>query len=67
MYGFGLWFYVDVSGTVVCCQKEGVNAGVSALIRHFPGQDINVVLLSNMSDGVWDPVWDIHEVVLRIA
>lgn len=65
MYGFGLWFYVDASGEVVCCQKEGVNAGVSGLIRHYPEQDINVVLLSNMADGVWDPVWVIHEMVLR--
>jgi hypothetical protein len=64
MYGYGLWFYVDRSGQVVCYQKEGINAGVSGLIRHFPEQDINVVLLSNMENGVWEPVWKIHEMVV---
>lgn len=64
MYGYGLWFHVDQSGKVVCYQKEGINAGVSGLIRHFPGQDINVVLLSNMMGGVWEPVRKIHEMVV---
>jgi CubicO group peptidase (beta-lactamase class C family) len=64
MYGYGLWFYVDRSGQVVCYQKEGINAGVSGLIRHFPEQDISVVLLSTMEGGVWDPVWKVHEMVV---
>jgi len=64
MYGYGLWFYVDKSDRVVCYQKEGINAGVSALIRHFPAQDIDVVVLSNMVGGVWKPVWKIHEMVV---
>lgn len=64
MYGYGLWFYVDKSDKVVCYQKEGINAGVSSLIRHFPDQDINVVILSNIVSGVWQPVWKIHEMVI---
>jgi len=63
-YGYCLWFYVDKGGKIICYQKEGVNAGVSGLIRHFPEQDISVVLLSNMEDGVWDPIWKIHELVV---
>jgi len=63
-YGYCLWFYVEEDGKIICYQKEGVNAGVSGLIRHFPEQDINVVLLSNMEDGVWDPIWKIHEFVV---
>jgi CubicO group peptidase (beta-lactamase class C family) len=65
MYGYGLFFYVDKSGHVVCYQKDGINAGVSAIIRHFPDQDINIVLLSNMEGGVWEPVWKIHEMVVE--
>jgi CubicO group peptidase (beta-lactamase class C family) len=64
MYGYCLWFYVEKDGKVVCYQKEGVNAGASGLIRYFPEQDINVVILSNMEDGVWEPVWKIHELVV---
>ena len=63
-YGYCLWFYVDRKGKAVCFQKEGINAGVSGLFRYFPEQDINVVLLSNMEDGVWEPIWKIHEMVL---
>jgi CubicO group peptidase (beta-lactamase class C family) len=65
MYGYGLFFYVDKSGQVVCYQKDGINAGVSAIIRYFPDQDINIVLLSNMEGGVWEPVWKIHEMVVE--
>ncbi len=63
-YGYCFWFYVDKDGKVVCFQKEGVNAGVSGLIRHFPEQNINVVMLCNMEDGVWKPIWKIHELVM---
>ena len=64
MYGHGLWFYVDDDSKIVCYQKEGINAGASGLIRHFPDQDISVVLLSNMESGVWKPIWKIHEMVV---
>jgi CubicO group peptidase (beta-lactamase class C family) len=64
MFGYGLKFWLDRSGEVICYQKEGINAGVSGLIRHFPALDINVVLLSNMEDGVWEPVRKIHELVV---
>jgi CubicO group peptidase (beta-lactamase class C family) len=66
-YGYGMWFYLDGEDEMVCCQKEGINAGVSALIRHFPGRDINLILLSNMEDGVWVPVWKIHEMIIEGA
>jgi len=63
-YGYCLWFYVDKDGKIVCYQKEGVNAGASGLIRHFLEQDINVVILSNMEDGVWGPIRKIHELIV---
>lgn len=65
MYGFGLWFYVDKQDHVVCYQKEGINAGVSGMIRHFPDQDISVVVLSNMEEGAWEPIWKIHELIVE--
>lgn len=63
MFGLGLSFYINNSNEIVCYQKDGINAGVSAIIRHFPDRDINVVLLSNMASGVWNPIWHIHEMV----
>jgi len=66
MYGFGMWFYVETDGHIVCCQKEGYNAGVSAVMRYFPDQDTNVVILSNMANGAWEPSWEIHKQILSL-
>jgi len=63
-YGYCLWFYVENDGKIVSYQKEGINAGASGLIRHFPEQDINVVILSNMEEGVWGPIQKIHKLVV---
>ena len=63
-YGYCLWFYVENDGKIVCFQKEGINAGASGLIRHFPEQDINVIILSNMEEGVWGPIQKIHKLVV---
>jgi CubicO group peptidase (beta-lactamase class C family) len=32
-------------------------------IRHFPDQNINVILLSNLADGVWEPIWRLHDAI----
>lgn len=64
MYGYGLSFYLDQTGKVICYQKEGVNAGVSGIMRYYPDQDINVVILSNMEDGVWEPIETIDQTIL---
>ena len=64
MYGYGLQFRVEGPGKVVCYEKDGVNVGVSGIISHYPDQDITVTLLSNMEDGVWDPIDRIHELVV---
>ena len=62
-YGYCFWFYVEADGKIVCLQKEGVNAGASGVMRYFPEQDINVVILSNMEEGVWEPIWKIYELI----
>jgi CubicO group peptidase (beta-lactamase class C family) len=62
-FSYGLLFYLDPNGKTVCYQKEGINAGASGVIRRFPGRDLNVVLLSNMEEGAWDPLWHIHDKV----
>lgn len=63
MYGYGMEFAVDGAGKVLFAEKEGINAGVSAVIRHYPDQDINVVLLANMREGVWEPLKMIHRLL----
>lgn len=65
MYGYGIEFAVDDAGKVMFAQKEGHNAGVSAVIRHYPDQDINVILLANIINGAWEPLRTIHRLLIR--
>lgn len=62
-YGYVLAHFVNASGQVDFYVKDGINVGVSAIIQHYPAQDINVVLLSNMENGVWKPIWKVHELI----
>ena len=65
MFSYALEFLLDSDGQVVFYQKDGVNAGVSAMLRYYPGRDVNVVLLSNLEEGVWEPVRKIHELIVN--
>ena len=60
VYGHGLWFAVDRAGNVVFAEKEGVNPGVSAVLRCYPDQDVNVVLLANIQGHEEEPLAAIH-------
>jgi len=66
MMGYGMEFAVDGDGNVMFAQKEGNNAGVSAVLRHYPDQDINVILLANIQHGAWKPISTIHR-LLRVG
>jgi CubicO group peptidase (beta-lactamase class C family) len=65
MYGPGLWFYVEGDGSALFYEKDGHNAGVSGMIRHYPGRDTSVVLLSNLGNGAWDPARKIHKMIIE--
>ena len=41
-------------------EKEGVNAGVSAVICCYPNQDVNVALLANIQGHEEEPLAAIH-------
>jgi CubicO group peptidase (beta-lactamase class C family)/multimeric flavodoxin WrbA len=64
MYGPGLWFYVEENGNILFYEKDGQNAGVSGMIRHYPAKDISVVLLSNLGQGAWEPIREIHKMLV---
>ncbi|HEX6109043.1 MAG TPA: serine hydrolase domain-containing protein [Ktedonobacteraceae bacterium] len=63
MYGYGIEFAVDGAGNVMFAEKEGNNAGVSNVIRYYPDQDINVVLLANIQNSAWEPIRTIHRLL----
>lgn len=62
-YGFGLEFEVLADGSIRSWSKDGVNTGASAILRHYPAQDVTVVVLSNAEDGAWSPIATVDEVV----
>jgi CubicO group peptidase (beta-lactamase class C family) len=66
-FGYGPWFRVDDDGAVVFLEKEGINPGVSGLVRHYPARDLTVAMLSNLEEGVWDPIGVAHETVMEGA
>jgi len=63
-FGFGPWFRIDDDGALVFLEKEGINAGASGLIRHYPGRDLTVAILSNLEEGAWEPINVVHEMVV---
>jgi CubicO group peptidase (beta-lactamase class C family) len=58
-YGFGLEFDLDDNGSVRSYYKDGVNAGASGILRHYPKSGLDVVVLSNAEEGAWDLVVEI--------
>lgn len=64
MYGYGIEFALAGTGKILFAEKEGNNAGVSAVIRHYPDQDINVILLANIQHGAWEPRRTIHHLLM---
>lgn len=66
-FGMGPWFRVEPDGSVLFMEKEGSNAGVSGILRHYPARDLTVVILSNMEDGAWEQIGRVHDEVMAGA
>jgi CubicO group peptidase (beta-lactamase class C family) len=62
-YGFGLEFVIGGSGMVRNYYKGGANAGVSGIVRYYPADQLDVVVLSNSADGAWPPIDEIHSLI----
>jgi CubicO group peptidase (beta-lactamase class C family) len=54
-FGYGLEFQFGGGGELRYYEKEGFNAGVSAVLRHYPSTSTTVVLLCNTSRSAWEP------------
>ena len=62
-YGFGLEFVLDINGEVRNYYKGGENAGTSEIVRYYPADQLDVVVLSNSADGAWPPIDEIHRLI----
>jgi hypothetical protein len=50
-------------GTVRNYCKGGANAGVSGVVRYYPIDQLDVVVLSNSADGAWPAIDEIHRLI----
>jgi CubicO group peptidase (beta-lactamase class C family) len=63
LMGFGFEFETDAEDAVRCYWKEGVNVGVSGILRHYPAQEITVALLAVGEKAAWGPLEAIDQAV----
>lgn len=61
--GFGFEFEYDPDGDLLSYWKEGINVGASAILQHFPKQDVTLVVLSNLEEGAWEPIEEVFRLV----
>ena len=48
--------WTNGNGECECYWKEGINVGVSAVLRYYPPSRVTVVILSTLESGAWDPL-----------
>jgi CubicO group peptidase (beta-lactamase class C family) len=66
LMGFGFEFETDADGAVRCYWKEGVNVGVSGMLRHYPMSDITCAVLAVGENAAWRPIEAIDEALGNI-
>ena len=66
LMGFGFEFETNGDGAVRCYWKEGVNVGVSGMLRHYPVSDITCAVLAVGENAAWRPIKAIDEAVENI-
>ena len=57
----------DADGTVRSWYKDGINAGTGGLLRYYPHQELDVVVLANSAEGAWPAARRIHDLVRASA
>jgi CubicO group peptidase (beta-lactamase class C family) len=63
LMGFGFEFDTDVDHVVRSYWKEGVNVGVSGMLRHYPIQDVTFAVLAVGENAAWTPIKAVDEAV----
>jgi CubicO group peptidase (beta-lactamase class C family) len=51
--GYGFEFRTEADGQFRYYEKEGVNVGASALLRHYPGHGVTLAMLGVGEDTIW--------------
>ncbi len=64
-YGYGCNFALDPEDRVIWQAKDGMNAGVASMVKHYPDQDVSVVILANEDHNVWRLSREIHKILFE--
>lgn len=64
--GFGFEFETGADEVVRCYWKEGVNVGVSGMLRHYPRKGITFAVLAVGENAAWSAIKAIDEAVANI-
>jgi CubicO group peptidase (beta-lactamase class C family) len=62
-YGLCLKHVSDPDGRPRYVEKEGHNPGTSGMVRWYPAEAVTFAVLSNTSEGAWEPARRLDEVV----
>lgn len=60
--GFAFEF-IEINGEVFCMRKDGVNAGVGAMLSYYPASDTTIIILSNQDCNIWQMHREIQTVL----
>lgn len=63
--GFGFHFVYDNDENLIRIYKDGINAGVAAMVAYYPEKDITNIILGNQTCNVWGLHYKVEQVVLR--
>lgn len=63
---FGFELLLDPDGRTICWGKDGINAGASGIVRHYPTQGVDLVVLSNTEAGAWEPIDWAHDTIIAL-
>ncbi|WP_250446508.1 serine hydrolase [Actinotalea sp. C106] len=64
-HAWGLEVEVTAQGSVRSLYKDGVNTGSSAILRHYPAQDVTLAVVASSEDAAWGPIGLLDEIVME--
>lgn len=65
-YAYGLEIEHDAAGEVRSFYKDGINAGASGILRHYPRLELSIAVLANSEAGAWEPIGLLDEAAAQL-
>lgn len=62
--GYGFHFVYDLEGKLIRMFKDGMNAGVAAMLAYYPKLDTTSIILANQSSNIWQLHREVEKVLI---